>query len=304
MVIVILAPLLFYVLVYLESVRTQDEHTVLKVRGAELANYMESISLDVPRILDITSKLAFVAALNEIDANGTALDDAQLRLTELMLNSTLYGQNSSFMNGSGLMDWANEMELLGSRFGLQTEIEILDLTVVPADSFTLNFSMTMSVKSLDSLTQIQVDRVYREYALVSVEGFEDPLYPLYTNGFVKRVVNRSNGSIYGIFDVNNASVLRLYGNSSAGASFLDRMEGQLNLSAKYNVSGNEGMESFVDLMQLSGVGIPVKTNQTVVDYLYFASTDIDGCTVNNATYGWFKLDVPSALTYGVSVTCS
>ncbi len=298
----VLAPLLFYLVVYLNSLQTQEEHTVLKVRGVELANYMESISLDVPRILDITSKLAFVAALNEIDANGTPLDDARLRLQELMRNGTLYGSNSTFLNSSNLGDWSDRMEQLGTRFGLQTNVTISNLNISLSNSFTLNFSMNVIVNSTDPLTQIRVDRAYFQTALVSVEGFEDPLYPLETNGFVKRIVNRTVLP-QNISAVNNASLYKLYWSSSEGASFLDRMEGRYYLSAAYNVTGTEGLESFVDLAEISAVGVSVRTNQSVVDFNYFSPLTIDGCPVVNASYSWFKLDSSSASKYNVNASC-
>lgn len=297
---IVLAPILLYILVYLDEIRTQDAQVVLKVRGAELANYIESVSQDVPRILDITARLAFVAALNTIDANGTALDDSSLRLRELMLNRTLYGSNSSFMNSSGLNDWTLAMEQLGTRFGLKTNVTILSLAVNQSDAFTLNFSMTVAVNSTDPLTQIRVDRFYLQSALVSVRNFEDPLYPLKTNGFVKRLVT-GGPQPDNVTALDNATALKYYWPSGEGASFLDRMEGRTLLTSKYNVSGVQGLESLVDLQEISSLGVAVDTNSSVADFLYFDPTNHSGCPVIASNYSWMKLDAASAAKYNVTL---
>ncbi|MFH1200226.1 MAG: hypothetical protein V1708_04105, partial [Candidatus Micrarchaeota archaeon] len=134
--------------------------------------------------------------------------------------------------------------------------------------------------------------------------FEDPLYPLNTNGFVKRVIARANGTVYGAEAVDNATLRKWYVNSSEGPSFLDRMEGRLFVSGYYaNMSANQtiGLDSFVNLTEISGAGIAVDSNKTIVDHLYFNGSDYDAWPVNGSAISWMKLDEAHAAIYGVQL---
>jgi len=299
----LLTPIFLFIAAYLEAEQTRDEQTVLKIRGDEISNYAESISLDVPRILDMTSKRALVAALNYIDVNGTPLDDAQYRVEELMLNRTIYGSNSSFMTSSSLHDWEDRIEAIGTRFGLIANVSVLALEVAPYDSFRLNVSLSIGVNITDAVSSIAVRRAYHEYELLSLEGFEDPLYPLNTNGFIKRTIARAGGPVSGAEAVDNATDLKWYMASSEGPSFLDRMEGRLHVSPRYAaMTANPiGLDSFAGLQEFSGAGIAIDLNKSVVDHMYFNATHYDAWPVDGSNITWMKLDEQHATIYGVAL---
>ena len=298
-------PLLVYLMVYVDTSVSRDEVVVLKIRGIELSNYIHSINEDVPRIFKITASRALISAVNEIDINGTPLDDANLRITELMLNSTIYGQNSSFMNGSTLTDWAGRMIKLGTKYGLMTNISFLNVNVKPYDSFTLEFSMILFVNSTDSDGTVTIARYYNESYLLSLDGFEDFLYSINTNGFVKRIIHQYPGYVANTSDVDYLVSTGYYLNSTLGPSYLDRMEGKTFQQVKYSSQTIRqiGMESIVDIQRLLQVGLTVSSNQSDVDYEYFNTTTIAGCAVVGSSNSWLKLDIDHAAQYGVTTSC-
>jgi len=69
-----------------------------------------------------------------------------------------------------------------------------------------------------------------------------------------------------------------YHSSSIGASFLDRLEGELEVQAKYSSQTDKtiGLESFIDKNYFLSVGIQVDTEQTNIDYHYFSDSSITG----------------------------
>lgn len=77
-----------------------------------------------------------------------------------------------------------------------------------------------------------------------------------------------------------------------GPSFLSRLEGSL-------VPENNSIESFVYVPELIGEGIPVKENQSLVDYLYFSEQDYYGNTVRGMP-DWFVIDSESASRYNLT----
>lgn len=106
------------------------------------------------------------------------------------------------------------------------------------------------------------------------------------------------------WDLNNiedAISGKLYAASVEGPSFLDRLEGRLS-----NTRTPFGIETFVDAAELSAFGITVKTDQSVVDHLYFQNTTHVGYQVRGITESWFRIDkeldggVAHSRTYGVN----
>ena len=94
-------------------------------------------------------------------------------------------------------------------------------------------------------------------------------------------------------DLNNG----YYHNSSVGASFLDRLEGNTTLSPKYKY----GLETFINLEEFSIAGVPVATTKSCLDHRYW--NDIDGSAIRNGNYdpvfNWFKIDTSYADDYGI-----
>jgi hypothetical protein len=96
----------------------------------------------------------------------------------------------------------------------------------------------------------------------------------------------------------NNTFYHYYHNSSKGASFLDRLEGNTNFSGKYQY----GLETFVDLEEFPTE--LVKDTNSVIDYNYW--NDAVGSNIRNGGYdglggvfSWFKIDSSSAADYGI-----
>ena len=97
-----------------------------------------------------------------------------------------------------------------------------------------------------------------------------------------------------IKNINNTHY-HYYHNSTGGASFLDRIEGRTNLSAKYQY----GLETFLNLEDFPTE--LVKPTYSVLDYKYW--NDTTGSPIRNSNYdlvfNWFKIDSESAKDYGI-----
>jgi len=94
---------------------------------------------------------------------------------------------------------------------------------------------------------------------------------------------------------------KYYHASENGSSFLDRLEGRYNVSDYYrNQTTNIiGLETFVDLTELSANSVMPDTTQSVIDPLYWDSPNHPGTLVRGMYY-WFRLDAGSASRYNVS----
>jgi len=131
-------------------------------------------------------------------------------------------------------------------------------------------------------------------ALIPVSFFEDPVFTISSLSRVSRKVNKtiyegnysSGGVPTGLID----HVQKGYYDSNPNApNFLMRFEG--NFSSDPN-----GIETFVDITELSAQGISVDTfdplprDESVIDYLFFDVSDsTTGHTVTGMP-GWFRID--------------
>jgi hypothetical protein len=103
-----------------------------------------------------------------------------------------------------------------------------------------------------------------------------------------------------VWDLGNLTSDLAYGyyhNSSVGASFLDRLEGNTTLSPKYKY----GIETFINLEEFSIAGVPVATTKSCLDHRYW--NDIEGNEIRNGNYdtvfNWFRIDTSYADDYGI-----
>ena len=158
--------------------------------------------------------------------------------------------------------------------------------------------MSVSVNASNPSADMQLYRIFKATVPVSIEGLDDPLYTLKTNGVLKRAIKKPNITISGAQNFDVAVGQGFYMSSNQGAGFLDRLEGRLTPSGKYD-SG--GLESIVYTPSLQANGIIVKPGQTDIDYLYFDSAAYPGSPVNQSSYSWLRIDAQHAATYNITL---
>ena len=131
---IFLIPLILYATTYLDISGQQLEYKNTKMAGEKLSAYVESIDDDLPRALDIIGKQSAAAAIAQIDFSGTPLDDANARITEVMMNGTIYGKPTNLTN-STLPDWAAATVLKGVGYGFETNVSIENVSIRSYDNF-------------------------------------------------------------------------------------------------------------------------------------------------------------------------
>ncbi|PIO06044.1 hypothetical protein COT29_02875 [Candidatus Micrarchaeota archaeon CG08_land_8_20_14_0_20_59_11] len=301
MALALLAPIAAFALYSAIHAQGGGAAVVTTVVGRETSNFAESVELDFPRALSIAGKTSLTAGVNHVVSSGEAMDDAQLRLRELAWNATYYGVPSVLMSNNSISDWTARLQTKGLAYGLNVSAVVTDVSIVPYDSFHVLFSANMSLKARSEAYSLNLTRSLYAQALVSIEGVEDPLYPLNTNGLVGRVLRANTTAVYGVEALDSFFADRRYVPSADGASFMDRLEGRAVLSPRYSSSRATGLESLVDLSQLLGQGIIIKENSTVADYYYFNTTTPAGYGVNGSAYPLLLLDNASASVFGVGL---
>ena len=106
------------------------------------------------------------------------------------------------------------------------------------------------------------------------------------------LLDGSNDKIWYIGNFKKHVENSYYQPSQDGASYLDRLEGQLLVQTKYSSQTNNliGVESFINKGNIPPE-ITVDKDKTNIDYLYFSSGSLDGDKVKGISdSNWFRLD--------------
>lgn len=294
------APLVMLTLANLGFYQTGSETATTKIVGDRLAAYTKSVDSDIPRALDIMTKRSISAVIVYIETKGTPVNDSAALLGELITNGTIYGNLSS--TDFTVTSWASLLKQKGEVYGFSTDVRVLNIRFYSIDSYNIGAEITLSVNATNPAANMELYRVYNRSVPVSIEGFNDPLYTLKTNGVLKRTIRAPNFTVSGVANFDSAAANQLYMPSPEGSGFLDRLEGRLRGSGKYNISSNvTGLESVVYIPSLQANGVAIKHGQTTIDYLYFDTASYPGLQVNLSSYNWLKIGSAHASTYNITI---
>jgi hypothetical protein len=136
--------------------------------------------------MQITGKRALLAAVNNVIISGEYLDNSTLRLHELIMNSSIYGNESIIMVNNTLSEWRSRV--LAQDHAFSIDLNFSDLKIENYDGINIKLSMFFTINISDPQNRSRIDKTVWKEALVSLNGIEDPLFPLSTTGYVKKVV--------------------------------------------------------------------------------------------------------------------
>jgi len=196
----------------------------ISIRANELKYFVDSIEADLNRFIEITGKRALISAVSNITVSGIPLDDAQIRLKELIENGTLRGVPSPLVDTDNLNTWEGKIGTISSNSGFDLLLNNIEMNVTQNDSFNVLFEIRVLVNISDQNVKMGILRNVSATSIVSIDGLEDPIFPLNTLGRVFRVIRYYNftnyskdlvqGSIAGIGSVSgNATTSTLSPNS-------------------------------------------------------------------------------------------
>jgi hypothetical protein len=261
-----------------------------------MMSFYGSVVSDSQKSMSIVAKRAASSAINYVVTNDMPLTVANESIAQAMVSGQVNGEYQALMTGSTAGDWQSTVEALGEEQGFGTKVSIMNLTVLPYDSYHLIIAYKIAVNLSDTVTPTNMSKSSSQSFILPIENFEDPMYPLNTYARIVNVIRKSphwpsysSANLYNLSDdVNNS----YYHPSLTGPSFLDRLEGKFKVQTKYSqiVSGGTiGLESLVDKDAILGAGLWINSTQTNMDYLYFSGNNSRSFSVNGMPAS-FRLD--------------
>lgn len=283
---ILVISLLSLFLVVYTSYSVISERKTINKRIETMNNFVFSAEKDLSRQLYISGYRAIFLFEKQIVEKGVYVSDINSSFQEIFFNGTIKGETQEIMNGAKFSDIQNSINHSADKINVAVSFSKYNVSISQDNPWSVKISLTTDVFIEDKNNLAFWNKTETAEAYVPVEGFEDPIYTLNTNGKITRKINRTNFIVF----VSGTDVSNLtshiqnfyYINSTLAPSFLDRLQGKLDVNSQF------GIESLVYLPELSTQGITIKS-KSCVDYIYFSSSSPDSDNIQGMP-SWFMLD--------------
>ena len=288
--------ILFLFLISLTFYSIIKDRQAIRDRVETMNSFIFSLEKDMERQVYISGYRAVLSIESYITETGNFVASSEDSIEEALLNGTINNQTVGLMEGYKLSEWQSRVSELGSKVNTLINYSIINVTVAHEDPWEISIRMRINISIRDKGNQSRWDKIHTIKTTIKIEGFEDPLYLLNTNGLISNQIKKTPyTSFVNGLDMSNLSAHTnnsYYKSSPAGPSFLDRLEGK-------TFANPNGIESLVNLERLSSQGIAT-SDKSIVDFIYFSSSNPAKCNVLPAGMpNWFKLDEDHLPTYQV-----
>lgn len=275
--------------------RLNDKMDTIETRIETVNFFIKDVEKDIQKGAYIAGFRTLLSFNQFISANGTYIDDVNLRFKESFLNGTIKLQPLSLMKDSTFTDWANKISAEAEKVDINFAFTINDVKLNQSDPWSVDIGIDLNLDIRDKRNTSYWNRNRYVTSRISIAGFEDPLYVVNSKGRVANTIVQSNitnfvvnGKVDNLMTHTNNSY---YISHADSPSFLMRLEGSLGNSSN-------GIESLVNLGKFQQQGLALK-DRSVVDYIYFGTKATTNYRING-TPEWFKLDSGHLDTYQVA----
>lgn len=276
-----------------------SERKTSKKRVSTLDNFIISIQEDLIRKSEISGFRIIFLLENNIIQSGEYIYDFDSSIDEIFFNGTLYGipQDPILISGIIFSDIESDIQQNSEKIGVDVFLSNPSIKITQEDPWTLKINLSTNLFLEDSGGKTSWNKTLNSISYVSIEGFEDPVYIINTNGLIaKKIIKTPYEPLVEGLNTSNLSLHTInsyYLSSTEAPSFLDRLQGDVNSESI------QGIESLVNLAELNSKGIPIK-EKSIVDHIYFSSENPSLCTLNvSGIPTWFRMDEDHSFIYPV-----
>lgn len=256
------------VVVFLTSQRYtyQDEQESIGTRVRAMDDFVKSLNDDLSRAAYIASFRTLIALEEEIASTGTFLEDAETSFKETMFYGTINGTDTPLLDNSSLEDYLSKVSYLAADFGFQVDIRVNNIYLNQTNPWVLDVITDANVYVTDSTGNAYWNFTNNYTSQVPLYNLRDPIYSVFTDNKLPNTIRVLNTT--SLVSGSDTSNLDLHINDSyylasdLAPSFLMRFENN-NSPSPY------GIESIVNLEELSAQDLDTYPSRVKVDYIYF-----------------------------------
>lgn len=180
--VIMIIPLVALSVTFTQSMSGYGEEIGELVKLKSSYYYYHSVDQDLLRAGEIVGKRSLVAALNHVVEGGEGLNSSKDTLEELFKNGSINSTSENVMNRSTIYDWLNRTEEISRKRGYILDFGLEKLKIGMESPFKVNFKLNYSLRLSDRNHLFALDRNLSKNSPVSIQGLEDPLVTLRTEG--------------------------------------------------------------------------------------------------------------------------
>ncbi len=189
-------PLFLFLAFSLTAFQRQQTTIAQSVSIDQMRITERSVEDDFQKGVGISATRAFITATDHVVTNGSFLDSTITRVAELMFFGTLYGQPKALMQNNTLADW--QTKILNVSTGYPISLSFVAPSLTNITGTLIYGSLDIIVEVRDAFSTAAYYRRATKPVIVPMEGYDDPLHILSTNGLVKRSYNTSPYTYYAL----------------------------------------------------------------------------------------------------------
>ncbi len=284
------------------SLVLRERQQSVETRISTMNDFLKDFYNDAQRAVYISTFRSFIAMEDHLSRSGNYVNDTEDMFRVVFMTGEINGTSQEVMKDSTFLDYQEKVNRIANRIDINMTVNVTDVRIEQDSPWTLNVSMDLDVIVRDRRNLASWYDNKTLVTTVSIIELRDPLFAIGTQGRLPQTIVMSpftdfvDNSNPGVNDSTNLELFlnnSYYINSTRAPSFLMRFEGNLSPSPY-------GIESFVDLPDLSAQGMAVGTNRSVVDFIYFSGAEntASACDIQNMPE-WFKLDAASIPIYEI-----
>lgn len=290
-------PIMLFIAFYITETQNIKYGALEKILADQLHEVEKSIENDFEQAMAISGKRAFLAATDYVIKEGTPLDDATLRIEELMTNGSLYESPVMIMHNNTIQDWVDKVEALD--LGIQLSIKYTNPSVSNQNGLRAKLLATLDINVSDYSGLGRISRSILKEAEIPLTGIEDPTFPLNTLGFVSRSINPYPYPYHAIKMASGSGLDNCQGDVTFDINDPDKANKILVVGDAAGISGFAGVVG-------EGSGIPtvscyiVSTGSGTVNHVnqIVAWSGYNIVNIDNPSGGLWSLPVREAIEHG------
>jgi len=185
--ILITLPVLLFTLQYLTYSQKITYGVSDRVISDQLHQLVASIEFDTKKAMEISGRRAIIAATDTVLNSGVPLTNAKANITALMLQGRINGTDNFMMINNTMPEWS--YRITSNPVNFDVSLQYGNISVENYDGFSLRIGMDFNLTVTDRLKISKIEKLNsHKFVTVSIAGIEDPIFPLNTQGFVRRII--------------------------------------------------------------------------------------------------------------------
>lgn len=278
---------------------------VIENRVISMDSFLHDVERDLERGLYISSFRAVLSMQDYMTVRGAFFVDITKDFEEVITNGTINGSLVSLMDSAKISNWIENIKNQANRLNLNLNISILNYTLFQNDPWHIRIGINITIILSDNTNIAQWNKNTYIETMLTIEGFEDPLYIVNGLGRFSNTINitpyennytQFNGSVWNVSNLLAHFENSFYAANPSAPSFLMRFENNLS-------SSPFGIESMINLQKLSSRFAPeemtIYYDKSIVDYIYWSSENPQPYRIN-FTPSWYKIDENHRAKYNAS----